>query len=165
MDRRETVGPGQNGMKLSVIIPTHNRAGTLPATLTALCGQIDGRNDCEIIVVDDGSDHDTRRRLREHAKTGYVSPTDMLLQAGTTKWTAASQIAGLFSPAVPTSAIPVTPHSRGTMNNGDSYRISLYTNTLQKHCTVRNLLGRSWSSKIAQIRFLRRCRHAAQTSP
>ena len=56
-------------MKLSVIIPTHNRTDMLPATLSALCEQIRSRDDYGVIVVDDGSDEQNRRQLRAHRKT------------------------------------------------------------------------------------------------
>jgi GT2 family glycosyltransferase len=56
-------------MKLSVIIPTHNRATILEATLSALGAQLGDRDDCEVIVVDDGSDASTRRRLNQLGKT------------------------------------------------------------------------------------------------
>ena len=43
------------GVKLSVIVPAYNAAGTLPACLHALLHQTIARDEYEIIVVDDGS--------------------------------------------------------------------------------------------------------------
>lgn len=50
----ETVSPA-----VSVVIPAHNAATTLPACLDALRHQVGGPPDYEIIVVDDGSTDDT----------------------------------------------------------------------------------------------------------
>lgn len=44
---------------LSIIIPTFNRASTLRRTVQALLCQDSGAQDCEIIVVDDGSSDNT----------------------------------------------------------------------------------------------------------
>lgn len=51
-------------MKLSVVIPTHNRPGTLRNTLAALGEQTLPTSDFEVIVVDDGSDESYRREIR-----------------------------------------------------------------------------------------------------
>jgi GT2 family glycosyltransferase len=51
-------------MKLSVVIPTHNRPGTLRNTLVALGEQTLPAKDFEVIVVDDGSDESHRREIR-----------------------------------------------------------------------------------------------------
>lgn len=54
-------------MKLSVIIPTHNRAEILKTCLTRLENQ-DGV-EFEVIVVDDGSTDHTEQVMREHVRT------------------------------------------------------------------------------------------------
>jgi glycosyltransferase involved in cell wall biosynthesis len=51
-------------MKISVIVPTYNRAALLPATLDAVLSQT--RPADEVIVVDDGSEDDTGRVLRAY---------------------------------------------------------------------------------------------------
>jgi GT2 family glycosyltransferase len=51
-------------MKLSVVIPTHDRPGTLRNTLAALGEQTLPASDFEVIVVDDGSDESHRREVR-----------------------------------------------------------------------------------------------------
>jgi GT2 family glycosyltransferase len=52
-------------LKLSVVIPTHNRDGALRNTLAAIERQTLGRDEFEILVVDDGSEESIRKRLRE----------------------------------------------------------------------------------------------------
>jgi GT2 family glycosyltransferase len=54
-------------MKLSVIIPTHERASRLRNTLAALGAQSLPREAFEVIVVDDGSSETTRAELRRLA--------------------------------------------------------------------------------------------------
>lgn len=61
-------------MRISVIIPTHNRASTLQNTLSALARQTLSRDEFEVIVVDDGSDDSTRAELRK-----YRAPYDFAL--------------------------------------------------------------------------------------
>ncbi len=51
-------------MRLSVVIPTHDRSATLRNTLAALGSQTLPRADFEILVVDDGSGPDERREVR-----------------------------------------------------------------------------------------------------
>ena len=51
-------------MRLSVIIPTHNRFTSLSNVLSALARQSLSRDQFEVIVVDDGSGDDVRRQLR-----------------------------------------------------------------------------------------------------
>lgn len=51
-------------MKISVIVPTYNRAALLPFTLDAVLSQT--RPADEVIVVDDGSEDDTDRVLRAY---------------------------------------------------------------------------------------------------
>ncbi len=49
--------------RVSVIIPTHNRAGLIRETLDSVLAQTWG--DYEIVVVDDGSEDDTAGVLAE----------------------------------------------------------------------------------------------------
>ena len=51
-------------MKLSVIVPTHNRVEVLQRTLEALERQTLGRDEFEVLVVDDGSAEAHRQVLR-----------------------------------------------------------------------------------------------------
>lgn len=51
-------------MRLSVVIPTHDRPGTLRNTLAALGEQTLPASDFEVIVVDDGSVESHRREVR-----------------------------------------------------------------------------------------------------
>src|SRR6185295_15846913 len=51
-------------MKLSVIIPTHDRYETLANTLAALAEQSLSADEFEVLVVDDGSREETRERIR-----------------------------------------------------------------------------------------------------
>ena len=46
-------------MKVSIIIPAHNATDTIQECLTRIFAAVAEREDCEIIVVDDGSDDDT----------------------------------------------------------------------------------------------------------
>jgi glycosyltransferase involved in cell wall biosynthesis len=57
-------------MKLSVIIPTHNRADTLKTCLQKLLPQ-EGV-DFEVIVVDDGSTDHTQKVMREFREVKYI---------------------------------------------------------------------------------------------
>ena len=50
-------------MKLSVVIPTHNRTGTLRNTLAALAAQTLAADRFEVLVVDDGSRESERQAL------------------------------------------------------------------------------------------------------
>ena len=47
-------------MKYSLIVPTYNRAGTLKLTLESISSAVNAEA-IEILVVDNGSDDDTRR--------------------------------------------------------------------------------------------------------
>lgn len=51
-------------MKVSVIVPSYNRAAYLPMALESLAAQ-EGAADLDVIVIDDGSSDDTRERVRE----------------------------------------------------------------------------------------------------
>jgi len=53
-------------MKLIVQIPCLNEEGTLPATLKEIPRQIDGIDEIEILVIDDGSTDRTREVARAH---------------------------------------------------------------------------------------------------
>ena len=51
-------------MKISVIVPTHNRHRTLPNTLAAMRDQSLSAEAFEVLVVDDGSEEGHRREVR-----------------------------------------------------------------------------------------------------
>jgi glycosyltransferase involved in cell wall biosynthesis len=55
-------------LKISVIIPTYNRAESLLRTLRALAGQTFPARDFEVIVISDGSTDETPARLAEMEK-------------------------------------------------------------------------------------------------
>src|SRR4051812_14458694 len=54
--------------RVSVVIPTYNRAELLPATLASVAAQ--QFTDLEVLVVDDGSEDDTRAILERHGAPG-----------------------------------------------------------------------------------------------
>jgi glycosyltransferase involved in cell wall biosynthesis len=67
-----------DAMKLSVIIPTYNRAEVLPRAIDSVLLQegID-RSQLEIIVVDDGSDDDTETVISQrYAETVYIKQSN-----------------------------------------------------------------------------------------
>lgn len=51
---------------ISVIIPTYNYANTLERALVSVIGQLD--EDCELIIIDDGSTDNTKQRIEEWLK-------------------------------------------------------------------------------------------------
>jgi len=55
--------------RVSVVVPTHNRHERLAATLAAVLGQ-EGREETEVLVVDDGSDDETPRVVAALAGSG-----------------------------------------------------------------------------------------------
>jgi glycosyltransferase involved in cell wall biosynthesis len=55
-------------ISLSVIIPTYNRAETLERCLEALARQTTPVNNFQVIVADDGSEDDTRERVKRFEK-------------------------------------------------------------------------------------------------
>lgn len=52
-------------MKLSIIIPTYNRADSLKYTLSAICEQSLSTKEFEIVIVDDGSQDKTQQMVRD----------------------------------------------------------------------------------------------------
>ena len=50
---------------ISVVVPTHNRAASLPGTIQSLTQQTLGANQFEILVVDNASTDETRRVVCE----------------------------------------------------------------------------------------------------
>lgn len=56
-------------MKLSVIIPTRNRAASLRRALVSILGQSFSKNDFEVIIVDNGSSDDTQSVASEFINT------------------------------------------------------------------------------------------------
>src|SRR3990172_10466235 len=60
-------------VKLIIQIPCYNEARTLPYTLQALPRQLNGIDQIEILVVDDGSSDDTAR-VAEQSGADYVIP-------------------------------------------------------------------------------------------
>jgi glycosyltransferase involved in cell wall biosynthesis len=55
---------GGHAPRISVVIPTHNRASFLKSSLASLAAQSLGRRDFEVIVVDDGSTDETAEVCR-----------------------------------------------------------------------------------------------------
>jgi len=60
-------------VKVSVVIPTRNRAVRLRAALRSLRGQTLGEDEFEVIVVDEASDDGTAELLAEEAERGGLS--------------------------------------------------------------------------------------------
>src|SRR2546428_9492800 len=54
--------------RISVVIPTFNRAAMLGATLESLAAQTLPTNQYEVVVVDDGSEDATREVCRDFAR-------------------------------------------------------------------------------------------------
>src|SRR5437660_170245 len=63
----------RRGMRLSAIIPTHNRPAELRRCLESLKKQTSGASEIEVIVVDDGSDTDIGSVVAELATMGPVA--------------------------------------------------------------------------------------------
>src|SRR3954471_10163797 len=59
-------------VEISVVVPTHNRAGRLRTTLDALAGQTLDASRFEVIVVDDGSRDETPAVLAEAVGAGAL---------------------------------------------------------------------------------------------
>jgi len=57
--------------KVSVIIPTYNRANLLRLALDSVCAQ--SEKDCEIIVIDDGSQDDTEKVVKSYGHIHYIN--------------------------------------------------------------------------------------------
>lgn len=55
---------------ISVVVPTYNHSGLLPATLDSVFAQAE--QPCEVIVVNDGSSDNTREALRPLAEAGRI---------------------------------------------------------------------------------------------
>ena len=60
-------------MKLFIQIPCYNEQETLPDTLAALPGQVDGFDEVHVLVVDDGSTDGTLQTARDHGVEHIVS--------------------------------------------------------------------------------------------
>ena len=58
-------GPGSP--ELAVVVPVHDEAENIGPLVDEIVAALDGRVDYEIVCVDDGSDDDTPRRLRDIA--------------------------------------------------------------------------------------------------
>jgi len=82
-------------LKLIIQIPCYNEAETLPVTLADLPKQIDGIDEIEILVIDDGSTDDTARVARANGvqhiirlaknkglATGFMAGLDACLRLG-----------------------------------------------------------------------------------
>jgi glycosyltransferase involved in cell wall biosynthesis len=54
-----------HAIKVSIIIPTYNRKGTLKRTLESLFSQTFPKNNYEVIVVDDGSIDGTESLVKD----------------------------------------------------------------------------------------------------
>jgi glycosyltransferase involved in cell wall biosynthesis len=78
--------------KLSVILPTHNRAAILQKTLEAYKRQVKGERILEILVVDDGSTDQTAQTVSESARS---SPTPIRYLGQENKGLAAARNHGI----------------------------------------------------------------------
>lgn len=60
-------------MEVSVIIPTYNKCSRLEITLETLYGQLDYRDNYEVIIIDDGSNEETFKKLKKlRNKYGFI---------------------------------------------------------------------------------------------
>ena len=62
-----------NCKRVTIVIPTYNRADSLPKVLSKLLLQQEILNDIDIIVVDDGSTDDTKERVKEFVEKFSVN--------------------------------------------------------------------------------------------
>jgi glycosyltransferase involved in cell wall biosynthesis len=62
-------------MRLFIQVPCLNEEETLPAVLTSIPTQIDGVDEIEILIIDDGSSDRTIEVAREHGVTHFVRHT------------------------------------------------------------------------------------------
>ena len=62
-------------MKVFIQVPCLNEEETLPAVLESIPTQIDGVDEIEILVIDDGSSDHTLDVAREHGVTHFVHHT------------------------------------------------------------------------------------------
>ncbi len=54
-------------MKLIVQIPCYNEAATLPATLADIPRRVEGIDEVDVLIVDDGSTDNTVQVARQHS--------------------------------------------------------------------------------------------------
>jgi glycosyltransferase involved in cell wall biosynthesis len=62
-------------MKVFIQVPCLNEEGTLPAVLQSIPAQIDGVDEIEVLIIDDGSSDRTIDVAREHGVTHFVQHT------------------------------------------------------------------------------------------
>ena len=62
-------------MKVFIQVPCLNEEETLPLVLKSIPAQIDGVDEIEILVIDDGSSDRTIEVAREHGVTHFVHHT------------------------------------------------------------------------------------------
>jgi glycosyltransferase involved in cell wall biosynthesis len=65
----------RKSLKVFIQVPCLNEEETLPAVLESIPTQIDGVDEIEILVIDDGSSHRTLDVAREHGVTHFVHHT------------------------------------------------------------------------------------------
>jgi dolichol-phosphate mannosyltransferase len=140
-------------MRFSIVIPVYNEAGNVRPLLAEISRAVDGQGDCEVIVVDDGSNDDTPAQLRgasaapaglhvlrHQRRCGQSSALLTGVQAARAPWILTLDGDGQNDPR----DIPLL---LGRLSDADERagRLMLIGHRVQRH----DSLLRRWSSRIA----------------
>ncbi|MBV2127136.1 MAG: glycosyltransferase family 2 protein [Candidatus Thiodiazotropha sp. (ex Ctena orbiculata)] len=130
-------------MSVSVIIPTYNRAHTLPRAIDSVLSQT--RPPLEIIVVDDGSDDDTARLMTDRysqcdyqyqSNQGFSSARNLGIKKARGEWIALLDSDDRWLPdklQLQLESLTDSPHYRLCHSNELWIRKGVRVNQLRKH--------------------------------